>query len=212
MPHHLRSEEWCQYREGVTTGPGKRDSPSSYVECGLPVPVLVTVEMPESTRVTVKLPEKPVRFPDTPIAGKAVSPDEPREKAGYYWGYNVRQASSLSAIFTESPYDGGYDISIGTSERGVPLSSLSEPKDSAYVEPKWQHLLLVFGGVAGLESALAADTELQSAGVTQVKEMFDRWVNLVPAQGSRTIRTEEAIWLGLMGTRSLAESRGQSDS
>ncbi|GAB7362798.1 hypothetical protein MBLNU230_g3101t1 [Neophaeotheca triangularis] len=207
MPHHLRSEEWCAYREGVTIGPGPGDYPSSYVEIGLSQPILVDVGLPENTRVTVKLPEKPVKPAD--IAGKAVSPDEPREKAGYYWGYSVRQATSLSAIFTECPYDGGYDVSIGTSERGVALTSLSQTHDSAYVEPKWQHLLLVFGGVAGLEAALAADTELQNAGVQEVKEMFDRWVNLVPAQGSRTIRTEEAVWLGLMGTRSLVESRGE---
>jgi len=27
--------------------------------------------------------------------------------------------------------------------------------------------------------------------------LFDTWVNLVPSQGSRTIRTEEAVWIGL---------------
>jgi predicted SPOUT superfamily RNA methylase MTH1 len=75
------------------------------------------------------------------------------------------------------------------------------------VRPDWKHLVLVFGGVAGLEAALSADRELLNAGVTEVRELFDRWVNLVPGQGSRTIRTEEAVWVGLTGLRTVVEAR-----
>lgn len=35
---------------------------------------------------------------------RAVSPSEPREKAGLYWGYSVRLAASFSAVFTECPF------------------------------------------------------------------------------------------------------------
>ncbi|KAK4543447.1 hypothetical protein LTR36_005590 [Oleoguttula mirabilis] len=208
MPHHLRSDEWCPYREGVAVRQSKGGDGSSrtLLDCGLQQNVYLAASLEEKTRVTVKLPnERPSSSYD--LECEAVSPDAPREEAGYYWGYSVRQASSLSAIFTDCPYDGGYDISIGTSERGVPAQTVLDAKDDAYVEPTWGHLLLVLGGVAGLEAALAADGDLKEAGVTDPKEVFDRWVNLVPGQGSRTIRTEEAIWVGLTATRPLVEAR-----
>ncbi len=46
-------------------------------------------------------------------------------------------------------------------------------------------------------------------GEKNVKELFDAWVNVLPGQGSRTIRTEEAIWLGLMGLRPFVEQLGK---
>jgi len=50
--------------------------------------------------------------------GVVVAPSAPKTEAGLYWGYATRLAANLSAVFTESPYIGGYDLIIGTSERG----------------------------------------------------------------------------------------------
>ena len=47
---------------------------------------------------------------------RAVSPDEPREQRGLYWGYQTRLAAGIPEIFSECPYEGGYDLKIGTSE------------------------------------------------------------------------------------------------
>lgn len=202
MPHHLRSNEWCPFREGVSVGSEKFGGDTfTQLDCGLSSRVNVRLELEPHTRLTVRVPEQEGG------EGEAVAPDTPREEAGYYWGYSVRQAGSLGAVFTECPFDGGYDMSVGTSERGVTVSSLLDSSDSAYVQPDWKHLVIVFGGVAGLEAALSADRELQKAGVSEVKDLFDRWVNLVPGQGSRTIRTEEAVWVGLTGLRSVVEAR-----
>jgi methyltransferase len=126
-------------------------------------------------------------------------------------------ASSLSAVFTESPFDDGYDLSIGTSERGVPLSSVlpsaggnSSSKDAGGL-PDFSHLLIVFGGVAGLEVAVSADSELLARGISRdnVSDLFDAWVNVVPGQGSRTIRTEEAVWVALMGLQEFVQNKGR---
>ena len=65
---------------------------------------------------------------------------------GLYWGYTVRGARDLSEVFTGSAFKEGYDLTIGTSEKGQNV-------DSA-VLPNFNHLLVVFGGVAGLEAAL----------------------------------------------------------
>ncbi|KAG9515506.1 DUF171-domain-containing protein, partial [Aureobasidium melanogenum] len=227
MPHHLRANEWCQYREGVTMGAdaafaephskrSKGHAVSTLVDCGLPVKTRIPVAVPPGSRVTVKFEsaDEPQMDGHTPLDAEAVSPDTPREEIGYYWGYSTRMASSLSAVFTECPYDGGYDISFGTSERGVSLTSLfNASENSSQIPPipsQWRHMVIVFGGVAGLEVALKADKNLTSKGVTEARDIFDYWVNLVPQQGSRTIRTEEAVWLGLMGLRAIVQDRQEA--
>lgn len=181
----------------------------------------VDADIPPSTRVTLKFEpgaeEAANNTKAKEIKAQAVNPDEPREEDGYYWGYNVRKASNLSAIFEECTYDGGYDITIGTSERGIPLESLygtsnadqdGQESDVSLIR-HFNHILIVFGGVSGLEVAVKNDPELQKLGVKEAKDVFDKWVNVCPGQGSRTIRTEEAIWIGLMGLRRLVT--GNSD-
>ena len=210
MPHHLRSDESCAFREGlaIENAIGAAGVSGTMIDCGLRNHVFVPVELETNTRVTVKLPIQMEETSDAPTdEAEAVSPDAPREEAGYFWGYSTRQASSLSNVFTECPFDGGYDTSIGTSERGVPASSLLDRGSERRIEPTWKHLLVVFGGISGLEMALAADKELLAVGVRDVGQVFDHWVNLVPAQGSRTIRTEEAVWVGLTALRPLVEDR-----
>ena len=231
MPHHLRSHEWCQYREGVTLEaphthievsdqrskkPKKRNLPGAtaatktLVHAGFQSPVSVPGSIPPNARVTLKFStsESPSKFQPADLTATAVAPSAPREEAGYYWGYTVRAASSLSNVFTECAYDGGYDLTFGTSERGVPLSSLTQPSEVESALPEYRHMLIGFGGVAGLEVAVDADPELVQMGVKEPKELFDHWVNLCPGQGSRTIRTEEAVWLGLMGLRDVVLNKG----
>ncbi|ESZ97923.1 hypothetical protein SBOR_1688 [Sclerotinia borealis F-4128] len=204
LPHHLRTDDWCMYREGATL-PGA-DEHGTFVEAGLRIPVTVAEQIPEKNRVTLKFSvdaEKAAKDRTcNVIKAEAVSPDEPREEGGYYWGYNVRRAGGLSDVFTECKYDGGYDMTIGTSERGVDVQDLYGEDEEQKVG-KFKHLLVVFGGVAGLEVAVKNDEEFQKLGVVEAKEVFDRWINVCPGQGSRTIRTEEAIWIGLMGLRRL---------
>jgi methyltransferase len=215
LPHHLRAEEWCPYREGVTLSSGASSSGTSLVEAGLRIPVTVDADIPPSTRVTLKFTSGAGDAAQTTkakeIKAEAVNPDEPREEGGYYWGYNVRRAASLSAVFEECTYDDGYDLTIGTSERGIPLESLYNTSvgeqdgqdDGRPFVGNFKHLLIVFGGVSGLEVAVKNDPKLQKLEVKEAKEVFDWWVNVCPGQGSRTIRTEEAVWIGLMGLRRL---------
>ena len=50
--------------------------------------------------------------------GTVVTPSAPKTESGLYWGYATRLAANFSAVFTECPYVGGYDLIIGTSEHG----------------------------------------------------------------------------------------------
>ena len=200
MPHHSRVIEDCDYREGVTVtlGKGKMQT-GTLVDVGLHIKrVLRNVQIPANARVTVKLEQQSNDV-------EAVAPTAPREEAGYYWGYNVRRCNSLSTVFTECPFGSGYDVSFGTSERGGDVSKV--PKlDLQPASPV--HVLVVFGGVAGLEIAANNDHDLKAKGIdsSNVGDLFEHWVNILPGQGSRTIRTEEAVWLGLMALRNVMKT------
>ena len=228
MPHHLRAHEWCQYREGVTVAGSQTDleelqgkkkkkrqpeTSTTLVDCGLPIKVSIAAQISPNTRVTLKFPSSttPSDLQNHTLSASAVAPSAPREEEGYYWGYTIRPASSLSLVFTQSPFPGGYDLTFGTSERGVPISSLTAQQDSNEQSPipEFSHMLVVFGGVAGLEVAMKFDDELSMMGVVEPEGLFDYWVDLCPGQGSRTIRTEEAVWLGLMGLRQVVLEKGR---
>ena len=192
------------------------------IDAGLANPVTVPlVSIPPLTRVTLKFASSSPPPDDllnqgaaAPLSAEAVAPSAPREDEGYYWGYSVRSCVSLSAVLTEAPYAGGYDLTVGTSERGVPVSSLLHPDGEGSKLPPvpvFEHMLIVFGGVAGLEPAVRADPELVAMGLEGPERLFDYWVNLCPGQGSRTIRTEEAVWLGLMGLRGVVLGKGSKE-
>ena len=60
----------------------------------------------------------------------------------------------------------------------------------------FDHLLKVFGGVAGIKETVDADKSTALPGEYS-RKLFDIWVNICPYQGSRTIRSEEAVFITL---------------
>ncbi|MBA0705247.1 hypothetical protein Golax_017453, partial [Gossypium laxum] len=105
-----------------------------------------------------------------------------------YWGYKVRYASNISSVFSDCPYKGGYDHLIGTSEHGIVV------KSSQLNLPAFRHLLIAFGGLLGLEKSVEEDNKLKGKNV---RDIFNMYLNTCPHQGSRTIRTEEALLISL---------------
>ena len=100
-------------------------------------------------------------------------------------------------MLDECPFEGGYDLKIGTSERGN-----ESVESKSYSVPQFQHSLIVFGGVAGIEECVDADETVKLPG-SESHKLFDQWVNVCPYQGSRTIRTEEAVLITLAKYSSL---------
>ncbi|KAF1377724.1 hypothetical protein PFLUV_G00203710 [Perca fluviatilis] len=188
-PHHMRIDDESEYREGIVLDRPIKQGKGSLVNCGMRKDVRIDKQLQSGLRVTVKLSK--TQSPESKICkGAVVAPHLPRTEAGLYWGYSVRLASCLSAVFTESPYDEGYDLTIGTSERG---SSVDQTSLSPF-----KHLLVVFGGLQGLEASVDTDQNLE---VTDPSVLFDLYLNTCPDQGSRTIRTEEAILVSMAGLR-----------
>ncbi|KAM4647197.1 uncharacterized protein AAGF69_012626 [Amazona ochrocephala] len=188
-PHHMRVDEDSEYREGVVLDRPTKPGRGSFVNCGMRKEVQIDRQLNPGLRVTVRL-EEPQKPEAKVRKGIVVSSQHPRTVSGLYWGYSVRLASCLSAVFSECPFKEGYDLSIGTSERG---SSVDEA-----TLPSFRHALVVFGGLEGLEAGVDVDPNLE---VTDPSVLFDFYLNTCPSQGSRTIRTEEALLISLSALR-----------
>ncbi|XP_071768066.2 putative methyltransferase C9orf114 homolog [Centroberyx gerrardi] len=188
-PHHMRIDEESEYREGIVLDRPTKPGKGSLVNCGMRKEVQIDKQLQSGLRVTVQL-SKTQNKESRLYKGVVVAPHVPRSEGGLYWGYSVRLASCLSDVFTEGPYKEGYDVTIGTSERGSNI-------DQTTLSP-FKHLLVVFGGLQGLEASVDADQKLD---VTDPSVLFDLYLNTCPSQGSRTIRTEEAILISMAGLR-----------
>ncbi len=57
-------------------------------------------------------------------------------------------------------------------------------------------MLIVFGGIAGIEESVDVDKSMALPGKYS-RKLFEVWVNICPYQGSRTIRSEEAVFIAL---------------
>lgn len=190
--HHVKAEDEVCYREGVVLDRPTKNSAggSSFVECGLKKNVRVDKHIQPGVRVTVKMEPSLKKDPKYYI-GKVVSPSIPRQENGKYRGYQVRFAHSLGSVFTESPFEGGYDLTIGTAENG---HSVDLVKDL----PKFRHLLVVFGSQKGLEYSMECDEDLK---IDDVSLLFDHYLNTCPGHGTKSVRPEEAIFITMSTLR-----------
>lgn len=184
-PHHLRKHEWAPYREGVTLMQQALSSANTLVDVGLSKNVVIDQALAPGTRVTVAMGTER-QLDDQPR--QIVSSSKPKEESGMYWGYKVRYAANISSVMNGCPYEGGYDYLIGTSEHGHIV------KSSELELPSFRHLLIAFGGLAGLEECIEEDKNLKGK---DPREVFSTYLNICPHQGSRTIRTEEAVFISL---------------
>ncbi|MCP9259228.1 hypothetical protein DINM_002189 [Dirofilaria immitis] len=193
-PHHLRiSDLSVPYREGIVLDKPVKSGHGPVCNIGLYKNVQINEEvaLESGTRVTVKILDI--------HSGICVSSyfyslqfveEQIKREAGLYWGYKVRIALSLhDALNAEK-----YDVIIGTSERGKPVSRFGTPLSER------NRVLIVFGGLEGLEAAVKADKNITCS---TPEELFEHYLNVVPGQGSRIIRTEEAIPITLATLRSL---------
>lgn len=160
----------------------------SLVNVGLLKDVQVDKLLEAGIRCTVRM--LPQEAGSKKFKGVIVSPSIPRRETGVYWGYTVRIANSLSQVFSQCPYKDGYDLTLGTSDKGTSVDE--------FECPTFKHSLVMFGGLQGLEAAIENDTLIN---VDDPKLLFDCYLNTLPQQGSKTIRTEEAILVSLAALR-----------
>ena len=189
--HHLRKDEWSQYREGcVLDRPVNGDY--SWVNIGLNKDCKINQKLPPKTRVTVKLNEPNFNPKLKYYTGTSVSMSEPFIKNGTYWGYVVRVCETYNDVFNNSIYKEGYDFIIGTSDKGENYRTANFEKKKDF-----KHCLIIFGGISGIEGMMIDDEHNQINSKENIGKNFDLYLNTCMNQGLRTIRTEEAILISL---------------
>ena len=167
-PHHPTGElSEGDYRQGLTL---KRTKKGTVVDIGADRLALCKEKLSVNKVLSFKV-EK---------LGKEliIDPDVP----DYYWGYKVLSTNKnlYDSILTLKP---GPDLVIGTSRYAQSITSvLEEVKDKLKGS---KHTAILFGGpYSGLDELISGQDE---------KEIIDLEVNTVPSQGTKTVRTEEAV-------------------
>ncbi len=199
--HHLKTNEFCRYREGIVLKRPVKENKGSWVDIGLKKYCFIENTLPEKTRVTIKLDKEAEALHERSelnidngntnkqYNGKVVSSFEPKKK-GLYWGYLVRVAETFEDIFENSIFNNEkYDLTIGTSLKGKDSIKINFPEE-------YKHCLIVFNGIQDIENAIEND-ENSKIKSSEMNKIFNFIINPCPNQGSKTIRTEEAMMISL---------------
>jgi len=225
-PHHMRLDEMSLYREGVTIDKPVKQGAGSFVTCGLRKDVKIDKHIKPGVRVTVELDLDLIQSNDNVknYKGKVVSPRQPREKHGLYWGYQIRLAKSISDVFKQTSFGPKtqYDLTVGVSDHGdnayttcakiLSTSSTSSSEQNKEDEEEnipstFQHMLIVFGGQGGIENAVEVDENIK-INRHDTRSLFDLYLNTCPFKGSRTIRLEEQILITMSTLKTVIQQKG----
>jgi predicted SPOUT superfamily RNA methylase MTH1 len=179
-PHHplekrAKKLKIGEYREGAISSVTEY---GSLVDIGVERPFLIPdKKLPVKKRVTIKI-TKVGKNPRVSLAN--------REEIEAYWGYTVT-ASKVS--FGQLNKSGAYDLVVATSKMGTPLTQVADE-----LAERWKKagsVLVAFGApTQGLQEIVAQEK-------LRLDEVADFTVNTIPDQGTKTVRTEEAIYASL---------------
>jgi hypothetical protein len=181
-PHHplnKRTENLKigEYREGVIVA---CISDGALVDIGVEQNALTREKLCEiGERVTVKI-IKVGKQVEVQIAN--------RDEISEYWGYKVTQAMEKHAL-TKLLLSGRFDLIIGTSKKGSDFAGVKGELARRWKEAA--NTLIVFGSP---EKGLY---EMVKEWNMNLHDLVDFVVNTVPAQGTETVRTEEALFATL---------------
>ena len=179
-PHHplnrkAKNLKVGEYREGVTMSKTKE---GMLVDIGVEQPALMReTQWSLGKRLTLQIVKAGERV-EVQTLSKAEVP--------YYWGYTVTVENSSFVKLVEN---GKFDLTIATSKIGIKFMDIAEK-----MAEKWKQAnrtLVAFGApTRGLHEIVGEE------GV-DLNNVADFVVNIVPEQGTETIRTEEALLASL---------------
>jgi predicted SPOUT superfamily RNA methylase MTH1 len=175
-PHHPLNRRTAslkvgEYREGVTVSNSKE---GTLVDIGVEKPALIArQQLSPGKRVTVKVSKVKERL-EAEVAN--------REEIGEYWGYKV---ALEKRSFGELLRSRGFDLTVATSKRGVPLVEVEEKMAARWKEAGT--VLLAFGAPA---NGLYEIVEKEGLSLDNIVDFV---VNTIPFQATETVRTEEAV-------------------
>ncbi|MBT8171974.1 RNA methyltransferase [Candidatus Bathyarchaeota archaeon] len=179
-PHHplerrARKLIKGEYREGAIVSVNER---GSMIDIGVEFPLLIPEKkLPINKRVTIRIT----------TSGKHPRIKQvKRDEIETYWGYNV---TSTKWSFGKLIKSRSFDLVIATSKLGSPFSQINNE-----LAEKWNKsgkILVAFGSPScGLKDILKKEQ-------LNLDEFADFTVNTIPNQGTKTVRTEEALYASL---------------
>jgi predicted SPOUT superfamily RNA methylase MTH1 len=180
-PHHPLSGKTKhlkvgEYREGLVLSETKE---GLLVDIGVQQPALLRQkQFAMGNRLTLQV----VTVGETPVEVQAVS----REDVPLYWGYRVRVEKRL---FGQLVHDEDFDLRLATARLGENFMDVA-----GAIGEKWsrsQRVLVAFGAPSRGLHEIVADEGLK------LGEIVDFVVNMVPGQGTVTVRTEESLFASL---------------
>lgn len=178
-PHHKLVEKLSDikvgdFREGIIIKKGD----NYYADVGLSQLILIEGKISKDSRISVKFTSS---FPN--VRCKIIERDE----IDLYWGYEVIKTSSLKDLINNI----NADIFIITSRKGIPIKNIWQTFISDI--QKAISIIVVFGSPKSSVQNILLSEKIQPEDVSQYI------LNILPDQGTATIRTEEA----LLGTLSI---------
>ena len=160
-----------EFREGVVIS---EDEGEYLIEIGVETPVRVTGRGPSvGGRTTVRLTSvQPMRL------GRFAK----RRDVNSYWGFGVHiVGGGLGKLASR----GDFDLTLATSNLGPPFRDL-EPEFGARLADAKSALIAFSSPREGLQEILSRER-------LEVSKVFDFTANVIPEQGSVTVRTEESL-------------------
>lgn len=171
-PHHPLEEERNErgdIREAAVIDSKKGES---RLDLGLPMEGVLKEELEEKTRITVKIEGK---IDEDRVLVRRVD----KKDIDDYWGFEINRVNSLAQGIGKAKV--GYNL--GTSRYGQNWNEVVE----TVKEDTKKNIVLVFGGPnQGL-------FEICKKQGDDPNSLFDVIVNTIPNQGTKTVRTEEAL-------------------
>jgi hypothetical protein len=181
LPDRVRDLTVGEFREGVPTSLTKG---GTLVDIGVKHPVLVPgTRLPINERLTLRITDLGKHLKATRAC---------RDDIKEYWGYQVTVSN---APLGEMLKNITFDLILATSRLGTPM-----PKIVKALRNRWRKsrkILVAFGApTEGLYQILEREQ-------LDLEEVADYIVNMIPNQGTETVRTEEAIYASLALLNSL---------
>lgn len=179
-PHHPVSGKTAdlkvgEYREGLVLSRGKE---------GLLVDI--GVEQPSLMRETQYVVGCRLTLQIVNVGGRVEVQAVSREDVPTYWGYSVKVEQRL---FKQFVADSRFDLVIATARLGTKFGDVVGAIGKKWVDS--EGVLLAFGAPSrGLH-------EIAKAEGARIEDLVDFVVNMIPGQGTATVRTEEALLASL---------------
>ena len=167
---HVKDLITGEYREGVVL---ETDKDTAQADIGVERPIYIDDSVaPKGSRITIRINEKAPK-----LLGEIVK----KNSVQNYWGYTVKIVrSTLREYITKTHYD----LCVATSRLGRPINQNYDDIQAKSLES--DSILVAFGSYKeGLHKIVG--------GNDIVEKLFDYNLNMIPSQGTATVRTEEAV-------------------